>query len=179
MTKSVKITKTIKIPAFLPSKYSKSPVYLMYQQASMQCIGDGALYNMFYYRHFCLLYSFFSRRSVIYRKNRFSLIKALLFLLQTFRLPAVRFAERYILFHRLFCEYLFRYTWAHGKSLFSSAAKYRFLFYFYVRLFYIPACFDRLENNMRIFLILQNSCLSFRFPFCCHWALGCLVLFWF
>lgn len=50
----------------------------MYQQASMQCIGDGALYNMFCYRHFCLLYSFFSRRSVIYRKNRFSLIKALL-----------------------------------------------------------------------------------------------------
>lgn len=149
----------------------------MNQQASMQCIGDGALYNMFCYRHFCLLYSFFSRRSVIYGKTRFSLIKALLFLLQTFRLPAVRFAERYILFHRLFCEYLFRYTWAHGKSLFSSAAKYRFLFYFYVRLFCVPVCCDHIENIMRIFLILQNSYFGFRFPFCCHRELGFLFDF--
>lgn len=150
----------------------------MNQQASMQCIGDGALYNMFCYRHFCLLYSFFSRRSVIYRKNRFSLIKALLFLLQTFRLPAVRFAERYILFHRLFCEYLFWYDWTNRKNLFSSAAKYRFLFYFYVRLFCVSVCCDHIENIMRIFSDLTKF--LFRFSFSVSLSLGtrlsCFIL---
>ena len=107
MTKSVNTPKTIKIPAFLPLKYSKSPVYLMYQQASMQCIGDGALYNMFCYRHFCLLYSFFSRRSVIYRKNRFSLIKALLSFAPNFQTAGHAALSKATFFYCLFCEYLF------------------------------------------------------------------------
>ena len=163
MTKSANTPKTIKIPAFLPLKYSKSPVYLMYQQASMQCIGDGALYNTFCYRHFCLLYSFFSRRSVIYRKNRFSLIKALLSFAPEVQTAGHAALSKATFFYCLFCEYLFWYDWTNRKNLFSSAAKCRFLFYFYVRLFYIPACFDRLENNMRIFSDLTKF--LFRFSF--------------
>lgn len=66
-------------------------------------------------------------------------------------------------FYCLFCEYLFWYDWTNRKNLFSSAAKYRFLFYFYVRLFCVSVCCDHIENIMRIFSDLTKF--LFRFSF--------------
>lgn len=120
---------------------------------------------------------FSSGKSVIYGKTRFFSVIALLSFAPEVQTAGHAALSKAAFFYCLFCEYLFRYTWAHGKSLFSSAAKYRFLFYFYVRLFCVPVCCDHIENIMRIFLILQNSCLSFRFPFCCHRELGFLFGF--
>lgn len=49
------------------------------------------------------------------------------------------------------------------EKFFSSAAECRFLFYFYVLLFCIPACLDRLENIMRIFSDLTKFLPRFSF----------------
>lgn len=177
MTKSVKITKTIKIPAFLPLKYSKSPVYLMYQQASMQCIGDGALYNMFCYRHFCLLYSFFSRRSVIYRKNRFSLIKALLFLLRRFRLPAMPLCRKPHFFIVYFANIYFDMIELTEKIFFRQQRNAGSCFIFMFACFISRLALIVLRTICAYFLILQNSYFGFRFPFRCHRELGFLFDF--
>lgn len=120
---------------------------------------------------------FSSGKSVIYGKTRFFSVIALLSFAPEVQTAGHAALSKATFFYCLFCEYLFWYDWTNRKNLFSSAAKYRFLFYFYVRLFCVPVCCDHIENIMRIFLILQNSYFGFRFPFRCHRELGFLFDF--
>ena len=150
----------------------------MNQQASMQCIGDGALYNMFCYRHFCLLYSFFSRRSVIYRKNRFSLIKALL----SFA-PEVQTAGHAASPKGTFCFIVYFANIYSDilelteKVFFRPLRNTGFCFIFMFACFVSRLALIVLRTICAYFLILQNSYFGFRFPFRCHRELGFLFDF--
>lgn len=133
---------------------------------------------MFCYRHFCLLYSFFSRRSVIYRKNRFSLIKALL----SFA-PEVQTAGHAALSKGTFCfivyfaNIYFDMIELTEKIFFRQQRNAGSCFIFMFACFISRLALIVLRTICAYFLILQNSYFGFRFPFRCHRQLGFLFDF--
>lgn len=133
---------------------------------------------MFCYRHFCLLYSFFSRRSVIYRKNRFSLIKALL----SFA-PEVQTAGHAALSKGTFCfivyfaNIYFDMIELTEKIFFRQQRNAGSCFIFMFACFISRLALIVLRTICAYFLILQNSYFGFRFPFRCHRELGFLFDF--
>lgn len=144
----------------------------------MQCIGDGALYNMFCYRHFCLLYSFFSRRSVIYGKTRFFSVIALL----SFA-PEVQTAGHAALSKGTFCfivyfaNIYFDMIELTEKIFFRQQRNAGSCFIFMFACFISRLALIVLRTICAYFLILQNSYFGFRFPFRCHRELGFLFDF--
>lgn len=177
MTKSVKITKTIKIPAFLPLKYSKSPVYLMYQQASMQCIGDGVLYIMFYYRYFCFQCFFRAEKALYMGKpdffgNCFAFFCSGGSDCRLCASPKGTFC--FIVYFANIYSDILELT---EKVFFRPLRNTGFCFIFMFACFISRLALIVLRTICAYFLILQNSYFGFRFPFRCHRELGFLFDF--